>query len=328
MKKEISRLSLILSNSILCYRLFVGLFLGWDMKILIISDAAPPQINGVVRSLEALTRELTRLGHQVRMVTPDTSRFFTVALPFYPEIKLEFFADRRVEAIFETFVPDLIHISTEGCLGWAARRVCLRRGRAFTTAYHTRFPEYLAARVSRLFSGLIEKIAYAVLRSFHAPSRAVMVATLSIERSLRARGFQRLGLWSRGVDMSLFHPYGKELEVYEKLPEPILLYVGRVAVEKNLPDFLNLQTTGSLVVIGEGPDLPVLQARYPQVHFLGSKTGEALARSYAAADLFVFPSTTDTFGLVLLEACASGLRIAAYPAPGPLDILEGEEEGP
>jgi glycosyltransferase involved in cell wall biosynthesis len=201
------------------------------------------------------------------------------------------------------------------------RRLCLRRSMPFTTSYHTRFPEYLAARAPPLLARLVTFAAYAVLRRFHAPAGAVMVATSSIERELRAHKFHRLQRWSRGVDHALFRPYGKNLSAYDNLPRPLLLYVGRVAVEKNLRAFLTLETSGSLIVIGDGPDLASLRTAYPQAHFLGAIRGEALARHYAAADLFVFPSTTDTFGLVLLEACASGLRIAACPAPGPSDIF-------
>lgn len=291
------------------------------MKILIISDAWRPQINGVVRTLETTANELAKLGHETRIVGSDTTRLLTFALPFYPEIKLEFFAHRRLARVLRGFEPDFIHIATEGPLGWAARRLCLRRTLPFTTAYHTRFPEYLAARAPRGLSGFVLKATYAVLRRFHAPASAVMVATASIEQELRSRRFRRLVRWPRGVDANLFRPYGKDLPAYSSLPRPILLYVGRVAVEKNLRAFLDVGTVGSQVVIGDGPDLALLSQEYPGVHFLGAMSGEELARHYAAADLFVFPSTTDTFGLVLLEACAAGLRIAAMPASGPSDIF-------
>jgi glycosyltransferase involved in cell wall biosynthesis len=291
------------------------------VKILIVSDAWHPQINGVVRTLETTANELTRLGHETRIVGPDKTRLLTFAVPFYPEIKLEFFAYRRLSELLGTFQPDFIHIATEGPLGWAARRLCLRRTLPFTTAYHTRFPEYLAARAPRFLSGFVQMATYAFLRRFHAPASVVMVATASIERELRSRKFRRLVRWSRGVDANLFRPYGKDLPAYSALPRPILLYVGRVAVEKNLRAFLDVDTVGSHVVIGDGPDLASLRREYPGAHFLGAMSGENLARHYAPADVFVFPSTTDTFGLVLLEACAAGLRVAAMPAPGPSDIF-------
>ena len=291
------------------------------MKLLIISDTWHPQINGVVRTLEATAGELSRLGHETRIIGPDTTRRLTFALPFYPEIKLEFFAHRRLGKVFREYQPDFIHIATEGPLGWAARRLCLYRTIPFTTAYHTRFPEYLAVRAPPVLRSFIGMMAYAVLRRFHAPASVVMVATASMEQELRSRKFRRLARWSRGVDTNLFRPYGNEWPIYAALRRPILLYVGRVAVEKNLRVFLNIDTVGSRVVIGDGPDLALLRQTYPNVHFLGAMSGENLARHYARADLFVFPSTTDTFGLVLLEACAAGLRIAAMPAPGPLDIF-------
>jgi glycosyltransferase involved in cell wall biosynthesis len=293
------------------------------VKILIISDAWRPQINGVVRTLEQTASELARLGHETRVVGPDERRPLTFALPFYREIMLEFFAHRRLAQILREFQPDFVHIATEGPLGWAARHLCLHRNRPFTTAYHTRFPEYLAARAPRFLAGLIRSAAYGALRRFHAPASAVMVATASIEEELRSRKFHRLVRWSRGVDTDLFRPYGKDLPTYSSLPRPLLLYVGRIAVEKNLRAFLDIGTAGSQIVIGDGPDLASLRNEYPRAHFLGALSGENLARHYAAADLFVFPSTTDTFGLVLLEACAAGIRVAAMPAPGPSDIFAG-----
>jgi glycosyltransferase involved in cell wall biosynthesis len=291
------------------------------LKILIISDAGRPQINGVVRTLECTARELIRMGHAVEIINPDSKRFLTVAMPFYPEIKLEFFAYRRLAQIIDAFQPDCIHIATEGPLGCAARKVCMHGARPFTTSYHTRFPEYFAARVPRILAWAVLAILYALLRRFHAPAAAVMVATASIENALRAHKFHRLVRWSRGVDGNLFYPRREQPTSYQNLPRPLLLYVGRVAIEKNLREFLDLQTAGSLVVIGDGPDLPMLAQHYPHAHFLGVMKGENLAQHYAAADLFVFPSTTDTFGLVLLEAAASGLRIAAKHAPGPSDIF-------
>lgn len=274
-----------------------------------------------MRTLESTSAELYKRGHDVRVIGPEASRWCTVAAPSYPSIKLEFFARSRLYRIIQEYQPDFVHIATEGPLGWAARNMCLQHRLPFTTSYHTRFPEYLAARVPKLLSKFIRVFSYAALRRFHTPSSAIMVATKSIEQELQRRKFRRLVHWSRGVDTQLFQPYSKDLDSYKNLLRPLLLYVGRVAVEKNLRSFLDLTTPGTKIVIGDGPDLEMLRAQYPQAHFLGSMTGEKLARHYAACDLFVFPSTTDTFGLVLLEACATGLRIASYPAPGPVDIF-------
>ncbi|MDD3029988.1 MAG: glycosyltransferase family 1 protein [Alphaproteobacteria bacterium] len=291
------------------------------MKILIVSDAATPQVNGVVRTIDALVFELEKAGHTVKKETPDPTRFWTRRIPFYPEIKFEFFAARRLAASIHAFEPDRIHIATEGPLGWAARRACLKEGRPFTTAYHTNFPSYLAVRAPRVLAALVEKIGYAILRRFHAPSSAVMVPTQAIEETLRAHQFKRLVRWTRGVDTTVFKPYGKNFPAYKGLKRPIALNVGRVVTEKNLPAFLSLRTEGHKVVIGDGPARKALQKAYPDVVFLGTLHGEALARAMAAADVFVFPSKTDTFGLVLLEAAAAGLRIAAYPTTGPRDVL-------
>ena len=266
-------------------------------------------------------KELARLGHETRIVGPEEGKSFTFAMPFYPEIKLEFLAHRRLWRVLGEFQPDFIHITTEGPLGWAARRVCLHRNLSFSTAYYTRFPKYLAARTPRVLASIVRAVAYVVLRRFHAPASVIMVATESIEQELKTRKFRRLVRWSRGVDTNLFRPYGKDLSDFSTFPRPILLYVGRVAVEKNLREFLDIDTPGSQVVVGGGPDLASLKREYPDVHFLGALSGEKLARHYAAADLFVFPSIADTFGLVVLEACAAGLRVAAMPVPGPSDIF-------
>ena len=294
------------------------------MKILIVSDTWRPQINGVASTLETTIAELARMGHEARIVGPDAGRRTTFQASFSADIKLEFFAKRRIKRILEAFRPDYIHIATEGPLGWAARRVCLNLGLGFSTAYHTRYPEYIAARVPRPVAGLARGVSYALLKRFHAPSNAIMVATASLERELQAKDFSHLKRWSRGVDLALFRPYGKELSTYAGLDRPVLLYVGRLAIEKNVRTFLSLPTPGTKVVIGDGPDAAALKLDFPEARFLGPMRGEALARHYAAADLFVFPSTTDTFGLVLLEACASGLRIAAMSAPGPLDVFGGD----
>lgn len=281
------------------------------MRILIVSDAWHPQVNGVVRTLNTTRAELEALGHAVEIVGPD--RFRTVPMPTYPEIRLAVAPGRPLARAIEAFAPEAIHIATEGPLGFAARRHCLRRGLPFTTAYHTRFPEYLRDRAPIPLA-----LSYAVVRRFHAPAQAVMVATQSIEDDLKRRGFANIRRWSRGVDTALFRPREKG---FLDLPRPISMYVGRVAVEKNIEDFLRLDLPGTKVVVGDGPQLGELRQRHPEARFLGARHGEDLARHYAAADVFVFPSRTDTFGLVLLEALAAGVPVAAYPVPGPLDVI-------
>ena len=291
------------------------------MRILIVTDAWTPQVNGVVRTLQTTIQELESLGHQVRVVSPDLSRFWTFPLPTYPEIRLEFFSNFRLRDVLQQFAPDCIHIATEGPLGAAARAVCLAEDRPFTTAYHTCFPEYIAARVPRWFSPLARNLAYRFLKRFHAPSSAVMVATATIHQLLAARKFHNLKYWSRGVDLKLFRPQAKE-DCGPSLKRPIFTYVGRIAVEKNLSAFLALDLPGSKMLIGDGPHRTAFAAEFPQAHFLGAMQGEALARQFAAADVFVFPSRTDTFGLVLLEALACGMPVAAYPVQGPRDVFQ------
>jgi glycosyltransferase involved in cell wall biosynthesis len=278
-----------------------------------------------VRTLEVTKRLLEKDGHQVEMLSPVVDRWATFTTPKLFGIHLEFFAHVRLANAFDRVKPDVIHIATEGPLGWAARRICLRRQLPFTTSYHTRFPEYLAARAPHGLAGAVKTITYGFMRRFHAPSSAVLVATQSIEQELRARKFRHLVRWSRGVDTGVFRPYGKDFISYANLPRPILLYVGRVSIEKSVDRFLDLKTPGSKVVVGEGDDLARLRLCYPEAHFAGLIEGENLTRYYAAADLFVFPSRTDTFGLVLLEAAACGLRIASVPAPGPADIFADEK---
>jgi glycosyltransferase involved in cell wall biosynthesis len=288
-------------------------FARWQrpMRVLIATDAWAPQVNGVVRTLETLGKQLVRLGHDVQFVTPDGFR--TVPMPTYPEIKLALFARRAVGRVIDQFKPDAIHIATEGPLGLATRRNCMRRGLSFTTSFHTRFPEYIHARF-----GVPTSWPYAGLRWFHGPATAVMVATRTLERDLTARGFKNLRLWSRGVDTDLFKPGAKD---WLNLPRPVYLYVGRVAIEKSVEEFLKLDLPGSKLVVGDGPQLAELRTRYPNVHFAGPKFGTDLARYYGASDVFVFPSRTDTFGLVVLEALASGLPVAAHPVQGPIDII-------
>lgn len=287
------------------------------MNILIVSDAWEPQINGVVVTLLNTMRMLERLGHVVDLITPDA--FATIPCPTYPEIRLALFPGREVGRRIERISPDAIHIATEGPLGLAARRHCLRTGRRFSTAYHTQFPEYVHAR-SRLPLG----IAYRWMKWFHAPSHALMVATPDIRRRLDERGFPNLAMWTRGVDTELFHPRPREPAIGRR---PIFLSVGRIAVEKNLEAFLALDLPGEKWVVGDGPARAALEARHPEARFMGTKTGQDLAWHYAQADAFVFPSRTDTFGLVMLEAMACGTPVAAYPVSGPIDVVEAGVTG-
>lgn len=281
------------------------------MKILFITDAWYPQINGVVRTLSTTGVELEKMGHRVGFIGPD--QFRTLPLPGYKEIRVAVRPRRRLERLINEFAPQAIHIATEGPLGWAARAVCRERKLAYTTSYHTRFPEYLAERAPVPLG-----LSYAMLRRFHRLSSAVMVATPSISSSLAARGFSNLRRWTRGVDTELFRPRDKD---FISDTRPISLYVGRVAVEKNIEAFLALDTPGTKYVVGGGPKLTTLQRRHPEVRFVGPRQGEELAQYYAAADVFVFPSKTDTFGLVMLEALACGVPVAAYPVAGPLDVI-------
>jgi glycosyltransferase involved in cell wall biosynthesis len=284
------------------------------MRIAFVTDAWTPQVNGVVRTLTTVCGELRRRGHEVEVVSPD--QFRSLPCPTYPEIRLALAGGRAVGRRLERFDPPAIHVCTEGPLGWAARRWCLSRGRAFTTAYHTQFPDYLARR-----SGLPPSLFWPYIRRFHGPSAGIMVATETLRGQLRARGLDRLRLWSRGVDLAQFGPTVAPPDLFFSLPRPIQLYVGRVAVEKNVEAFLDNAHPGAKVVVGDGPALARLQARFPEAHFLGRQSGRALAACYAGADVFVFPSRTDTFGLVMIEALACGTPVAAYPVAGPLDVL-------
>jgi glycosyltransferase involved in cell wall biosynthesis len=282
------------------------------MRILIVTDAWSPQVNGVVRTLQRIKQECEGLGHEVEAISPD--QFRTVPCPSYPEIRLALRPGPGIAKRIGTFRPNCIHIATEGPLGFAARRYCVRHGLPFTTSYHTRFPEYIHARLPVPLA-----VGYAIMRWFHRPSSGVMVATQTIRDDLEGRGFVNVRPWSRGVDTELFRP---DHEPALDLPRPVYLYVGRVAVEKNLEAFLEVPLTrGSKLVVGDGPALARLEAKNPDVHFAGARHGIELARHYACGDVFVFPSRTDTFGLVLLEALASGLPVAAYPVPGPLDVI-------
>jgi glycosyltransferase involved in cell wall biosynthesis len=288
-------------------------------RLLIATDAWHPQINGVVRTFEHMIEELTALGVDVTVLGPTDFR--TVPCPTYPEIRLTIALPRTVRAALAAAQPDHIHVATEGPLGFAARRWCMSAGRIFTTSYHTKFPEYLRARAP-----IPESWTYAWLRRFHNAGSGCMVATPSLEKELSARGFRNLMRWTRGVDAGVFRPR-REGDKLLDLPAPVFLYVGRVAPEKNIGAFLSLDLPGSKVVVGDGPALASLKAAHPEVHFLGFREGEALAEAYRSADVFVFPSKTDTFGIVLLEALASGLPVAAYPVTGPSDVIGKEGIG-
>lgn len=282
------------------------------LKVLIVTDAWAPQVNGVVRTLETLGNDLAALGHEVRYVTPEGR--FTFPLPTYPEIRVALFTQWSLEQEIAEFAPDAVHIATEGSLGLAVRAICIRFSIPFTTSFHTRFPEYIHKR----FPLIGEKKVYRLLRWFHGPATAVMVATESLKAELEAQGFKNLRIWSRGVDTEHFHP---DPEATLPFPKPIWLYVGRIAVEKNLDAFLSLDLPGSKVLVGDGPAKAELAVKYPDAHFLGPRVGKELARTYAAGDVFVFPSKTDTFGLVVLEALAAGTPVAAYPVQGPKDVI-------
>jgi glycosyltransferase involved in cell wall biosynthesis len=280
-------------------------------RILIVTDAWLPQVNGVVRTLTTVAEELRAMGHVVEVIGPD--RFRTIPCPTYPDIALSVWPRRRLIRMIEAFAPDALHIATEGPLGLAARRWARRHGVAFTTAFHTRFAEYVQARLH-----LPTRPIYAWMRRFHGAGSGIMVATASLREELLARGFRNIRAWSRGVDLTQFKPEPRE---DWDVPRPVFLYVGRVAVEKNIAAFLNLDLPGSKVVVGGGPQLDALRREYPRVLFTGPRYGEALARAYAGADVFVFPSLTDTFGLVILEALACGTPVAAFPVTGPKDVL-------
>jgi glycosyltransferase involved in cell wall biosynthesis len=287
------------------------------MRILIATDAWHPQVNGVVRTLTSLARSASALGAEIEFLTPDG--FPSLGVPTYPGLRIALPNRREIARRIKAVSPDAIHIATEGPIGWAVRAYCRRRKLAFTTSYTTRFPEYIAAR-----SIIPSALSYAVLRHFHAAAAVTMVATRSLAHELDERGFRKLGAWTRGVDTDLFRPD----EVAElDLPRPIFMTVGRVAVEKNLEAFLSLDLPGSKVVIGDGPQKAALEARYPNARFLGEKTGRDLTSHLAAADVFVFPSLTDTFGVVQLEALACGTPVAAFPVTGPVDVIADHPVG-
>jgi glycosyltransferase involved in cell wall biosynthesis len=287
------------------------------LRVLIVTDAWKPQVNGVVRTLDTLGRQLTKFGNEVRYIEPGMFR--TLPMPTYPEIRLAIAPNRRIAKIINEFHPDAIHIATEGPLGLAARRFCVRRDHPFTSSFHTRFPEYLHARTRFPVSW-----GYNYIRWFHAPASALMVATQSLKDELEEKGFKNIRIWRRGVDVEQFHLGPKSFLDY---PRPIWLYVGRVAVEKNIEALLDLDLGGTKVIVGDGPQRAELEKQYPEAKFVGTKFGDELTSIYAASDVFVFPSKTDTFGLVNVEALACGIPVAAYDVQGPKDILAGSKVG-
>ena len=287
------------------------------MRILLVTDAWAPQVNGVVVTLRNTVAWLERWGHHVHVLSPEGFR--TIPMPTYPEIPLAVFPGPKVARRIRDFDPDAIHIATEGPLGIAARAYCVKHGLAFTTAYHTCFPEYVKPRF-----GIPLGLTYAWLRRFHSASSAILVATPAIRELLEARGFTDIVDWSRGVDTELFRPGEAR---FVELPRPVFLFVGRVAVEKNIAGFLALDLPGTKVVVGDGPQRKALEERYPEAVFVGMKTGKDLASYFQRADVFVFPSRTDTFGLVLVEAMACGTPVAAFPVRGPVDVVKDPAAG-
>jgi glycosyltransferase involved in cell wall biosynthesis len=287
-----------------------------NVRIAIVTDAWSPQVNGVVRTLQSVRDELVRQGHDVLIVSPDL--FYSMPCPTYPEIRLAFASTGSVGRMLEEFSPQAIHLATEGPVCLAARRWCLARDFPFTTAYHTQFPDYVAAR-----TGVNPEWVWRYIRWFHSPAQSILASTASIADTLKAHGLTQIRHWGRGVDLSTFGDPVPDPAI-RALPGPIQLYVGRVAIEKNIEAFLTASHPGSKVIVGDGPALTSLRAKFPDVHFLGPKFGADLAAAYAAADVFVFPSKTDTFGLVMIEALACGTPVAGYPVTGPIDVLTPE----
>jgi len=285
------------------------------VRIVLATDAWAPQTNGVVTTLRATAETLTRLGHAVRVLSPQN--LTSIPCPSYPQIRLAVNPGAYVARELKAFRPHAIHIATEGTLGLAVRRYCRHRHVPFTTSYHTRYPEYLAARWPIPLA-----VSYAWLRRFHGAATRTFVASHTLERELASHGFGPLHLWRRGVDLRRFRPQQQAHPQLEGLPRPVMAYVGRLAVEKNLDAFLGLEVPGTKVVIGDGPERAALESRHPQARFTGFRHGEALAGLLAGCDVLVFPSLTDTFGLAMIEALACGVPVAAFPVPGPIDVIE------
>lgn len=293
------------------------------MRIVLATDAWEPQVNGVVRTLSRITAECRAMGHEVEVIEP--SQFKTIPCPTYPEIRLALGAEEEIRERLRAFEPEAVHIATEGPIGIATRRICVEWKLPFTTSYHTKFPEYVSARFP-----IPVQVGYAYMKWFHKPSGRLMVATPTLRDELTAHGFRNVSPWTRGVDTEQFNP---DLpRIYDEMggadwPRPFFLNVGRVAVEKNIEAFLEQDLPGTKIVVGDGPARAELQEKYPEAKFLGARFGEELARCFRDADVFVFPSWTDTFGLVILEAMATGTPVAAYPAHGPIDIIPGSNAG-
>lgn len=284
------------------------------MRIAIVTDAWEPQVNGVVRTLQSVRAVLERQGHKVLVISPD--RFHSVPCPTYPEIRLAVVRSRTIGDLLDEFSPHAVHLATEGPVCLAARRWCLKRDFPFTTAYHTQFPDYVEAR-----AGVPAEWVWRYIRWFHEPARAILASTESIRAALRAHGLTQVRHWGRGVDLAHFWPGVAPHPAMAGLTGPIQLYVGRIAIEKNLEAFLASGHPGTKVIVGDGPARAALETKYPGARFLGPMFGAELASAYAGADVFVFPSKTDTFGLVMIEALACGTPVAAYPVTGPIDIL-------
>lgn len=284
------------------------------MRIVIVTDAWEPQVNGVVRTLQSVKRVLEAQGHKILVISPE--RFYSVPCPTYPEIRLAMVRSRTIGDLLDEFSPHAVHLATEGPVCVAARRWCLKHDFPFTTAYHTQFPDYVEAR-----SGVPAEWVWRYIRWFHAPAQSILASTPSIRAALVAHGLTQVRHWGRGVDLASFRPGLTPHPAMAELQGPVQLYVGRVAIEKNLEAFLACGHPGTKVVVGDGPARAALEAKYPDARFLGPLFGAELASAYAAADVFVFPSRTDTFGLVMIEALACGTPVAAYPVTGPVDIL-------
>ena len=299
-----------------------------SIKVLIISDAWYPQVNGVVRTYEHLRDELEAMNHAVEIIGPADFAV-SMPMPFYPEIRLAINPYKRLKRMIEDFAPDKIHIATEGPLGWAGRKYCIRNNLPFSTSYHTQFPDYLAKRFAWLIPPLynvVHRQAIKLVRRFHAASSILYTATPSLDEQLKSWGFETpMVRLTRGVDFSIFHP--GEKTILKEHKAPIALYVGRIAIEKNLEDFLDMEWEGTKVLVGDGPARDWLEKRYPTALFVGKKAGHELADYYRSSDVFVFPSKTDTFGIVLIEALACGLPVAAYDVMGPKDIITAPELG-
>jgi len=291
------------------------------MKLTLVTDAWEPQVNGVVRTLSTTMRLLSARGVRVQVISPD--QFWSVPMPSYPEIRLAMTTQRRINRMIAGFGPDVLHIATEGPLGWLARGWALRNNFAFTTSFHTRFPEYVQARI-----GLNPDRVWRVLRRFHGAAHAIMVATPRLAAELGDHGLAQTRIWSRGVDVDQFRPDVPPHPAAGGLKRPLALHVGRVAVEKNVEAFLAAPWPSDKLVVGDGPALDGLQKKYPGAHFTGALHGAALASAYAAADVLAFPSRTDTFGLVMIEALACGTPVAGYRVPGPLDVVGADGFGP